>query len=414
MLFTLGKRNMTSWDEANVVVQSLKDNSRKVVLEKATNARYVTTGHLIFGRGGVLYAVPFDIGQLAVVGQPVAVVEGVRRAAPGTTGAMHAAVSDGGTLAYIAGSASAQGAPLQLAIFDRTGAAEPLAIPPGSYSHARVSPDGGRVAMTVNDGKDQQVWVYGLAKSSAARRLTFGGNDTLAEWSRDGQRVAFQSSREGDRGIWWQRADGADTAVRLTRPGPNAAHVPQSFSPDGRHLLFDEITDNKVTLWDWSLADGKSQQIAIPDTDITTDATFSPDGKWFAYTTRPLVAQAMVYVEPYPPTGARYQISSPGEDGHHPVWSRDGKQLFYTPGPGNRFHAKPITTTPEFAFGDTVLIPRPFVNAPPSSERTYDTLPDGRILSLRTDVGADGRQVSPQVQVVLHWFEELKQRVPRP
>ena len=413
VMFTVGARNMLAWDNATIVVESLRTKTRKVVLEKATNARYVSTGHLVFGRGGVLYAVRFDLEQLAVLGQPMAVVEGVRRAAPGTTGAVQMAVSDGGTLAYIEGPVSAQGAPFQIALFDHRGNSEPLTIQAGAYSHPRVSPDGTRVAMTVDDGKERQVWIYGLGKGSAARRLTFGGDNVLAEWSRDGERVAFHSTRDNQRGIWWQRADGADTAVRLTEPREDASHVPQSFSADKQHLLFDEAKDNRVTLWDLTIADRTVKQIAIPDSDAATDATFSPDGRWFAYTVRPLTAQAIVYVEPYPPTGARYQISSPGEDGHHPVWSRDGKELAYTPGPGNRFHVKSITTTPEFAFGDAVLIPRPFINAPPSSERTYDTTPDRRILSLRTDIGPDGKPMSPNVQVVVNWLEELKQRLPK-
>ena len=414
LLFTMGIRNMPSWDTARIVVQSLRTKARKVVLENATLPLYVKTGHLLFSRGGVLYAVRFDARTLAVIGQPVAVVEGVRRAAPGTTGAAQVAVSDGGTLAYIAGPVSA-GAPLQISIFDRAGTAQVLNVPLGTYSHPRVSPDGSRVAITVDEGKETQVWIYGLDKVSAARRLTFGGNNSLAEWTRDGQRVAFQSKRGDSAGVWWQRADGTSVATQVTQPAAGVSHVPQSFSPDDRHLLFDQEHGNVVTLWDWSFAEKKAVQLPIPDTDVTTDAVFSPDGRWFAYTIRPRTGpsmQSIVYVEPYPPTGARYQISVPGEDGHHAVWSRDGKELFYTPGPGNRFHAKSITTSPAFSFGESVLIPRPFVNAPPSSERTYDVMPDGRILSVRTDVGPDGRPMSPQVRVVLNWFEELRQRVP--
>src|SRR5688572_22992725 len=411
LLFAIGTRNMPSWDTASIVVQSLRTKARKVVLENATTPYYVKTGHLLFSRGGVLYAVRFDARTLAVVGQPVAVVEGVRRAAPGTTGAVQVAVSDGGTLAYIAGPVST-GAPVQMSIFDRAGTAQVLNIPQGNYSHPRVSPDGSRVALTVDEGKETQVWIYGPDKASAARRLTFGGNNSLAEWTRDGERVAFQSSRRDRAGIWWQRADGTSPATQLTEPAAGITHVPQSFSPDDRHLLFDQQQGNAVTLWDWSIAEKKAVQLEIPATDVTTDAVFSPDGRWFAYTTRPRSAQSIVYVEPYPPTGARYQISVPGEDGHHAVWSRDGKELLYTPGPGNRFHAKSITTVPAFSFGEAVLIPRPFVNAPPSSERTYDVMPDGRILGIRTDVGPDGRPMSPQVRVVLNWFEELKQRVP--
>ena len=145
---------------------------------------------------------------------------------------------------------------------------------------------------------------------------------------------------------------------------------------------------------------------------MPTDATFSPDGHWFAYTIRPSTAQSIVYVEPYPPTGARYQLSAQSEDAHHAVWARDGKQLYYTPGPGNRFLSRPITSLSPFAFGDAVSIHRPFVNAPPTSERTYDSTRDGRILGLRMDVGPDGQPLPPQIQVVVNWFEDLKQRVP--
>ncbi len=415
ILFTLGTRGMTSWDQASIVIQSLRTGERKALVERATSGRYLPTGHLIFGRGGVLFAVPLDLAQQAIVGEPIAVVEGVRRAAPGTTGAVHAVVSDNGTLAYLPGPVSSSGAALQLAIFDRTGAADPLSVPLGPYSQPRISPDGKFVAVGVDDGKELQVWIYGLSKTSAARRLTFGGDNRLAEWSADGQRVAFQSTREGDAGIWWQRADGTDTATRLTRSGAGAVHVPQSFSPDGRHLIYDEIKGGRVAMWDLSITDQKTTPLVSSDSLATSDATFSPDGRWLAYTILPgTPAQAIVYVEPYPRTGARYQISKDSEDGHHAVWSRDGKELFYTPGPGNRFLSVPITTTPTFAFGDAVLIPRPFVNAPPTAERTYDTTTDKRVLGLRMDVGPDGRPMSPQVQVVLNWFEELNQRVPIP
>jgi hypothetical protein len=123
-------------------------------------------------------------------------------------------------------------------------------------------------------------------------------------------------------------------------------------------------------------------------------------------------AQGVIYVEPYPPTGARYQVSKEAEDGHHPAWSTDGRELIYTPGPGNRLTAVPVVTTPSFSFGEGTAIPRPFTNAPPTIARTYDVTRDGRFVGLRTDVGPDGRAIAPQIQVVLNWFEELKQRVP--
>jgi serine/threonine protein kinase/Tol biopolymer transport system component len=414
LLFTLGARGMASWDQAQVVAQSMRTGARKILVERATGARYVSSGHLIFGRGGVIFAVPLDLKRLSIVGEPVAVVEGVRRAAPGTTGAVHFAVSDTGTLAYLPGPVTASGAAMQIAFFDRTGAAEALSVPLGPYNHPRVSPDGTRVAIGTDDGKEAQVWIYGFSKSSAARRLTFGGSNAFPVWSADGARVVFQSNREGDPGLWWQRADGTDKATRLTRAEAGASHVPQSWSPDGRHLLFDEVRGDRVSAWDYSVADGKAVPFSSLQSDVPSGATFSPDGRWVAYSIRLAnPAQAVVYVEPYPPTGARYQISKESEDGHHAVWSPDGRELFYTPGPGNRFISVPITTTPAFSFGDAVLLPRIFMNAPPTAERTYDVARDGkRFLGLRTDVGSNGLPMSPQIQVVLNWFEELKRRVP--
>jgi serine/threonine-protein kinase len=415
ILFTLGTRGMSSWDQANIVVESLSTKKRTVLVEHATGGMYSSSGHLLFARGGIVYATPLNLKQLTTKGEPVAVLEGVRRAAQGTTGAVHLAVSPAGTVAYLPGPIVANGATQQLAIFDRAGNAEPLSIPLGSYSQPRVSPDGTRVAVGVDDGKERQVWIYGLSKTFAPRRLTLGGDNSLAEWSQDGQRVAFQSTREGDAAIWWQRADGTDTPSRLTRPEKGVAQVPQAFSPDGRHLILDQVTAGQVTMWDLSMTDHKLTPMATPQSsDASSDATFSPDGKWLAYTVRPITtAQSILYVDAYPLTGAsRYQISLPSDDGHHPAWSRDGKELFYTPGPGNRFYAVKITTTPAFAFSDPVSITRPFVNAPPTTDRTYDVTADGRFLALRADVGADSKPILPQIQVVLNWFDELKQKVP--
>ena len=412
LLFTLGTRGMASWDEARIVVQSLRTGERRTVVERATGGRYVASGMCLFGRGGVLFAVPFDVKRLATGGEPVAVVEGIRRAAPGTTGAVHFGVSDNGTLVFVPGTVATSGAAMQLAMFDCKGAAEPLNVPLGFYSRPRLSPDGSQVAVVTDDGKESNIWIYGLSRTSAARRLTFGGRNRAAIWSADGQRVAFQSDREGDASIWWQRADGTDSAARLTRAEAGVTHVPQSWSRDGRHLLFDERKNERVTIWDLTVADGKTA-IFVAASDVPSDAAFSPDGRWVVYAVRQKdSAQAVVFVEPYPRTGAQFQISRDSEDGHHPVWSGDGRELFYTPGPGSRLIAVPITTEPSLAFGESVLVPRFFTNAPPTTDRTYDVSRDGRFLGLRTDVTEAGTPIAPQLEVVTNWFDELRQRVP--
>ena len=205
-------------------------------------------------------------------------------------------VSDTGTLAFLSGPTSANGIQAQIARFDRRGDAEPVNVPMGPYSHPRVSPDGTRVAVTVEDEKSAQLWVYGLSQVTVVRPMTSGGRNEKAEWSADGKRLAFQSTRENDAAIWWQRVDGTEQPIRLTRPSAGKQHVPQSFSRDGRHLLYDEVDADTVTLWDLNLPDGTSKQVDILTSDVPTDATFSPDSKWLTYTTRTIGPQAVAHV----------------------------------------------------------------------------------------------------------------------
>ena len=89
-----------------------------------------------------------------------------------------------------------------------------------------MSPDGRRLAVTTEDPKEAYISIYDLEGGTAIRRLTFGGNNRFPIWSRDSQRVTFQSDRDGDPAIFWQLADGTGRAERLTKPEKDTAHVP--------------------------------------------------------------------------------------------------------------------------------------------------------------------------------------------
>ena len=145
---------------------------------------------------------------------------------------------------YIPGPITASSAQLDIGVFDRKGSGELLKLPPRGYEALRISPDGRQIVVGSDDGKEAIVWIYDLAGSSAIRRLTFGGRDRFPVWSADGQRVTFQSDREGDVGIFWQRADGTGPAERLTKAEPETSHVPQAWSPKGDTLLLFVILDS--------------------------------------------------------------------------------------------------------------------------------------------------------------------------
>ena len=298
---------------------------------------------------------------------------------------------------------------------DRKGSAEILKLPPGSYEHPRVSPDGKRIVFGTNDGKEAIVWSYDLAGTSAMRRLTFGGKNQFPVWSADGQRIAFQSDREGDLGIFWQRADGTGAAERLTKPDQGTSHVPQSWSPDGKRFLFEVTKGSNISLWTFALEDKKATPFGGVQSSTPITAVFSPDGRWVAYHSNETGSDA-VYVQPFPATGAKYQVSKsdPNQNDHHPVWTPDGKELFYIPAVG-ALAAVSVTTQPSFAFGSTLPVPRRFSeNAGQTFERNYDLTPDGKIvgLVLASAQTQTGTPIAPEIRVVLNWFEELKQRVP--
>ena len=409
LLFAVGQIGVNGWNRAQIVVQSLKTGQRRTLIDGGTDPRYVPTGHLVYALGGVLFAVPFNVRRLEVTGGPVPVVEGVRRAS--VAGAALFGFSNTGSLAYVPGPSTGDATNADLAWTGRDGGGTPLKLPPAQYETPRISPDGRRVAVGTIDSSGPNIWIVDLSGASQMRRLTFGGKNIHPDWSPDGERIAFQSDREGDPGIFWQRADGTGTAERLTKAESGVAHIPESWAPDGKRLLFSRTKANDVSLWVLSLPERKTEPFNGAHSTRLMNAVVSPDGRWVAYGSDESGTDA-VYVQPFPATGAKYQISR-GDVGHHALWSRDGKQLFYIPGPG-RFVVVNVTTQPSFSVSAPVPAPRAFtIGNAQTSPRNYDVGPDGRMLGIvSAGQGPSGPAPLQQIDVVLNWFEELKQRVP--
>jgi eukaryotic-like serine/threonine-protein kinase len=420
VLFSLKKATET-WDQAKVVVQRLDTNQRTTVITGGADGRYAPTGHVMYAASGVLLAVPFDVKTLTVTGAPVPIIDGIQRTlvTTGGTGLAQYAFSTTGDLVYVAGSAkvSALGGDRDLAIFDRNGGAQPLKLPPGAYRAPRVSPNGKFVAFDSDDAGDEVVWIYELAGGSAPRRLTFGGRNRSPVWSPDGQWVAFESDREGDPGMFRQRADGSGPAERLTRPEKGAAHTPQSWSPDGAHILVTVRKEQQFTLQTWSTRDRTLTPLGEVQSVEPTEAAFSPDGRWVVYQSRTANRPREVFVQPFPPNGAKYLVpigpnTATGGAGH-PHWTRKGAEIVVNAAPTQNY-AISFKTTPQVAFGQPVDFPRIGRSEPnPSTgRRAADAMPEGdRIVGITQGVGQGG-QVAPMMTMVLNWFADVKQRVP--
>jgi serine/threonine-protein kinase len=410
LLFTIAEGTIASggdrWDHARVVAQSLVTGERKTLIDGGAEGRYVTTGHLVYILGGTLFAVPFNIAALQVTGGPVPVIEGVRRVASPSVGTAHFAFSNSGSLVYLPGPVS-RGRE-ELFLFDRDGGADALKLPAASYAHPRVSPDGQRLALETDDGKEMAISIYELSGTSSVRRLTFGGNNRFPVWSADGRRIVFQSDRDGDRALFWQSIEGG-TAERLTTPDSGTSHVPESYSPTAEILLFNVAGPSTMSLWTLSVQDRKAMPFPNVHSAFPSNATFSPNGRWVAYQSGEASAgEATTFVEPFPPSGTKHQIARGGR----PLWSRDGKQLFYVPAAG-QFRVVTVITQPTFRFTNAVAIPRGFGIADPASPRQFDMAPDGRIIGIGgAGTSQSGSGPPDEIHFVLNWFEELRTRVP--
>ncbi len=374
------------------------------------SARYVSTGHIVYTIDDVLFAVPFDLDTLEVVGGPVAMVEGVRAAPP------QYAVSDSGSLVFVPGGVRVS--ERSLALVDRDGEVERLNVPPREYLSRRLSPDGQSLLVQSVEDSENVIWLYDLTGDTAIQQLTFEGNNHRPVWTPDSQRITFSSDRDGTMSLYWMPADGSGVAERLTTADEGTNHWMGSWSPDGELLVFNVERDPQIDwdIWTLSVDDRETQSLYDAPGTIYMGAELSPNGQWLAYGMGPSGEGNDIYVEPFPPTGSRRRISQDG--GRFPLWSPEGSELFYRPNAGSGvriLRSVDIVTQPAFAFSNEQTLPVEGFNVV-ANYRDYDISPDGErlLMVFPEDQPDSGEPARAQINIVLNWFEELKERVPVP
>jgi Tol biopolymer transport system component len=230
-------------------------------------------------------------------------------------------ISENGVLAYQPATAPTT----ELRWTDTSGAPGALVDTFHSFVTYRVSPDGQRIAMALPDLRrgEADIWIY---EGSGRRRLTFDVNAGTPIWSRDGARVLFATQRGDTATLFEKPADGS--APHRAIGSIKAAVTLEDLSSDGRTLLYSTFDlKNQYDLWALDLnAPDRPQPIAAGADFNQRDARFSPDGRWVAYHANN-TGRYETYVQPFPPTGAQWQVSGAGGAG--PRWSADGKRLFF-------------------------------------------------------------------------------------
>ena len=404
VLFTFRPAGTSAWDEAQIVVQSLTTGERETLITGGRDARYVPTGHLVYGLNGVILAVPFDVGNRQVVGGPVSLIEDVGAGGDSNSGAMHFALADNGSLVFVPGSAGG-GNVVSLVWVGRDGDEARIAARPRTYDRPRVSPDGMRVAVDIADGDNTDVWIWDLARETPTQ-LTFDeGVDDFPLWTPDSARVVFSSSREGG-GLFWKAADGTGQVEQLKE----GAARPYAWAADGR-LIFGQAGDIGVLTME-----GERTVEILLDAEFSERApALSPDGRWLAYVSVE-TGIPLIYVQPFPNIDDGLWNVSLGF-GTNPVWSPDGRELFYLS--QTDLMVAQVETEPTFSS----RTPEPLFSllqgmaGSPATGRRFDLAPDGdRFIVLKPGTAEQTSDDEPfnGLVLVLNWFEELKARVPVP
>jgi serine/threonine-protein kinase len=388
-LSVLTDSSVSANPDANLIESvSLEGGGRKVVLRGGASPSYIN-GYLLFMRGGSLLAAPFDLKRLEVTGPVVPMIEGVRME---TGGYSQVAVSRDGTLVYVEGTPAWQGAPVWVG---RDGVAQPIGASKQAYGGFALAPDGRRLAIVVAGATDD-VWVYEVGRGTFTR-LTQEGNNYQPVWSPDGRQIAYQSIHGNTSTIRSRSADGTGAETQLWSGDCGV----WSWSPDGKSLALSCITDRTdYEIYVLPLEGDRKPRLFASTPFTEWGAHFSPDGRWIAYISD-VSGRYEVYVRPYPGPGGQWQISTDG--GEEPVWSRDGREIFYRN--GVNWMAAGVKTTPQFsAEPPKLMFTGPYVNVPGFS---YDVAPDGRFVLIK---GAEETPVT-HLNLVLNWFDELKRRV---
>jgi serine/threonine-protein kinase len=412
VLFT-SNRNVAYFDDAEIVAYSIASGKRKTVQRGGFHARYLPSGHLAYVHQGTLFAVPFDLQRLEVTGQPAPVLEGV--ANDSIVGGAQLSFSDTGKLVYVP---TASGDPtVSIYWLDSEGKFTPLLETPGHYYSPVFSPDGKRLAMTIADGRQPDIWVYDL-ESDTLRRLTFAG-DWSPVWTPDSKRITYASvAKGGVVSTFWIPAEGVGPPERLLES--KSLSYGNSWRPDGRVLAFNHL--NPATIWDVMTltieGDEKSgwkpgELKAFVNSPVTEgNPVFSPDGRWIAYHATAGSGVDELYVGPFPGPGRPSQISTGG--GYNAKWSPNGKELFYSTGPIKDSQIMLVNYTTS---GDSFNAGKPHLWSPAHFDArshlgTFDLHPDGKRFAVLKAPATEQTAAVNKVNFIFNFFDELRRTVP--
>ena len=392
--------------DSELRVGSLDSQETKELIHEASSPAFVPPDRLLFARAGILMVQRFDPKKLQLSGEAIPLPLPTLAYWQPKHLAIFAA-SQNGTLVFLPSLSQIT----RLAWFDRNGRELGPSIEPGPYSDARSSPDGKRIAVVKRNGAASDLWLLNRDDGKLSR-LTFeaGSSYYWPTWSPDGTHVAFMFDNTASLGQPYSVnvAGGEMKPIVKTQ----VYTMPMSYSPDGRYLLMymqGPTTANDIYVWDTQNAK-LAPFLVTPASE--SSALFSPDGHWVTYESN-ASNRAEVYVRRFPATDEQWQISTDG--GTSPVWSPDGRELYYMV--GETMMVVPIHTGANFEAGKPATlfhIPGRTATANSSGNTSRRIIsgisPDGKEFL----VIVAGDDNLPQLNVVVNWPAMLQAKREQP
>jgi serine/threonine protein kinase/Tol biopolymer transport system component len=389
VMFAAG--SVGSWDDAQIVAQSLASGERSVLVRGGTNPHYVPSGHLIYARGGVMMAVSFDPVRLTVTGTPVRVLDNILQS---SDGAAQLSVSQEGSAVYIAGGVDSD--QRRLVAVDRTGTATPFAVGPRRYVAPRLAPDDRKLLVTV-EGQTADLWLYDIS-SGEMSQTTFDASASDPLWTLDGLRVTFSSNKSGVPNLFWTDVFQPGPFERLA-PSDNL-RIPGSWSPVGPTLAFvEQMPATGRDIWLLPLDRDRAARPLIASPSDESAPRFSPDGRSLAYVSNE-TGRNEVYVRSVTDSSRTRPVSTDG--GAEPVWARDGSELFYRT--GTKMMAASVAAGAEMRIGTPRALFDGEFEKGTIDAANYDVTADQRFVMVQA---AERSTVQPTLHVLLHWFDRI-------
>jgi eukaryotic-like serine/threonine-protein kinase len=371
---------------------SLGSGAIQTVCAFGGNPYLTATGHLVVSDAGVLRAAPFDATTKKVSQDAITVLPDLRTTA--FWGAQYA-LSENGTLLYALGGATDEGRLVK--VDRRDGTAEDLGVKPGIYQHVSMAADGHHVAVSMKDGPQIQVFTIDLRRPFLNPLSAEGNINNAPMWSPGADKIVYYSDRGAAPGLWIQSANGSSPPTPLHVDANEG--IPTDWSRDDRFIVFMDSGPQKVlelgskplvrTLW----APKRSANWGV----------LSPDKRWLAYNSDDS-GIGEIYIRAWPEVLAvEIRISTQG--GGDPLWSRDGKELFYRN--GDQFMAVPVPVSANaWVPKPALMFQKNYLNV---QHRPWDVMDEQHFIMLQP---THPNPPVTELYLVENWFEELKRLVP--